>query len=214
MTYTGLGAGSHTFSVRAVDPLTVEFVTHEPEPMFPRRMAIVSMVSFSYLALAVQRLLRRAIRARQFNVNNGNDVVNVLNEATDYLPTPSAFSRGLRVPLGNGTALLLLSGTASVDEKGDTVHAGDFRAQCWRTFRNLARLLESEGATWHDVVRTTCYLRDIERDYRDFNEVRNWFFRALALDPVPASTGIQARICRSDLLVEIEAMAVVPDAAE
>jgi enamine deaminase RidA (YjgF/YER057c/UK114 family) len=63
-------------------------------------------------------------------------------------------------------------------------------------------------------VRTTCYLRDIERDYGDFNEVRNWFFRALALDPVPASTGIQARICRSDLLVEIEAMAVVRDRAD
>lgn len=133
----------------------------------------------------------------------------VLNEATDYFPTPSSFSRGLRVPLGNGLALLLVSGTASVDEKGATVHGGDVRAQCWRTFRNITRLLEAEGATWHDVVRTTCYLRDIERDYRDFNEVRTWFYRALGLDPVPASTGIQARICRSDLLVEIEAMAVV-----
>jgi enamine deaminase RidA (YjgF/YER057c/UK114 family) len=138
----------------------------------------------------------------------------VLNEATDYRPLPSAFSRGLRVPLGGGLALLLISGTASVDEKGATVHEGDFRAQCWRTLRNITRLLESEGATWHDVVRTTCYLRDIERDYGDFNEVRNWFFRALALDPVPASTGIQARICRSDLLVEIEAMAVVRDRAD
>ncbi len=32
----------------------------------------------------------------------------------------------------------------------------------------------------------------------------------LGLDPLPASTGIQARICRSDLLVEIEAIAIVP----
>jgi 2-iminobutanoate/2-iminopropanoate deaminase len=133
----------------------------------------------------------------------------VLNEATDYRPLPVSFSRGLRVPLGNGLALLLLSGTASVDETGATVHAGDFRAQCWRTFRNLTSLLASEGATWHDVVRTTCYIRDIERDYVDFNEVRTWYYRALGLDPVPASTGIQARICRSDLLVEIEAMALV-----
>jgi enamine deaminase RidA (YjgF/YER057c/UK114 family) len=137
----------------------------------------------------------------------------VLNEATDYFPTPASFTRGLRVPLGNGLALVLLSGTASVDERGDTVHAGDFRAQCWRTFRNLTRLLESEDATWHDVIRTTCYLRDIERDYQDFNEVRTWFYRAQGLDPVPASTGIQARICRSDLLVEIEAMAIVREPA-
>lgn len=133
----------------------------------------------------------------------------VLNEATEYRPVASSFSRGLRVPIGHGRALLLISGTASVDGKGNTVHPGDFRAQMWRTLRNITRLLESEGATWHDVVRTTCYLRDIERDYQDFNEVRNWFFRAEGLDPVPASTGIQARICRSDLLVEIEAMAIV-----
>jgi hypothetical protein len=33
----------------------------------------------------------------------------------------------------------------------------------------------------------------------------------MAVDPVPASTGIQARLCRSDLLIEIEAFAVVQD---
>jgi 2-iminobutanoate/2-iminopropanoate deaminase len=77
------------------------------------------------------------------------------------------------------------------------------------TYHNITRLLESEGATWHDIVRTTCYLRDIERDYREFNQIRSEFFTALGLDPFPASTGIQARICRSDLLVEIEAMAML-----
>jgi len=133
----------------------------------------------------------------------------VLNEATDYRPQTVSFSRGLRVPLGNGLVLLLLSGTASVDEHGATIHAGDFRAQMWRTLRNLTRLLESEGATWHDIVRTTCYIRDIERDYGDFNDVRTRFYTAMGLDPMPASTGIQARICRTDLLVEIEAMAIV-----
>ena len=133
----------------------------------------------------------------------------VLNEATDYRPQTVSFSRGLRVPIGAGRVLLLLSGTASVDEHGATIHVGEFRAQLWRTLRNLTGLLESEGASWHDVVRTTCYLRDIERDYADFNDVRTWFYRALALDPMPASTAIQARICRSDLLVEIEAMAIL-----
>lgn len=130
----------------------------------------------------------------------------VLNEAPDY---GSAFSRGLRIDLPGGVTHLLLSGTASVGENGETLHVGDFRAQLWRTYRNLTRLLEAEGATWNDIVRTTCYIRDIERDYADFNAVRNEFFRALGLDPLPASTAIQARICRSDLLVEIEAMAIL-----
>ena len=52
--------------------------------------------------------------------------------------------------------------------------------------------------------------RDIERDYKDFNEVRTAFFGWLGLDPLPASTGIQARLCREDLLVEIEAIAGMP----
>lgn len=138
---------------------------------------------------------RRAIRAPQ-----------VLNEAPEY---GSAFSRGLRVDFPGGITHLLISGTASVGAEGETLYPGDFAAQCWRTFRNITELLRSEGATWHDVIRTTCYLRDIERDYAEFNRIRTAFYTALGLDPFPASTGIQARICRSDLLVEIEALAIL-----
>jgi len=132
----------------------------------------------------------------------------VLNEAFDYAK-PASFSRGVRFDVGD-KVMLLISGTASVDEAGSTTHVGDFRAQLWRTYRNISELLAADGATWHDIVRTTCYLRDIERDYKDFNEVRTAFFDWLGLDPLPASTGIQARLCREDLLVEIEAIAVMP----
>jgi 2-iminobutanoate/2-iminopropanoate deaminase len=129
-----------------------------------------------------------------------------LNEAYDY-PKPSSFSRGLRIDL-NGLAILLISGTASIDENGRSIHLGDFRAQLRRTFQNIAALLETEGATWKDIVRTTCYLRDIERDYHAFNEERTAFYREQGLDPLPASTGIQAILCRPELLVEIEAIAM------
>src|SRR6478752_6324232 len=101
--------------------------------------------------------------------------LNVLNEAYDYAK-PSSFSRGLRIDL-NGLAILLISGTASIDENGQSIHIGDFRAQMRRTFANITALLESEGATWKDIVRTTCYLRDIERDYQAFNEERTQFYR-------------------------------------
>ena len=132
----------------------------------------------------------------------------VLNEAQRYL-RPASFSRGLRVDFKRQATHLFLSGTASIGPTGETLYAGDFKAQCWRTYRNLTSLLASEGATWHDVVRCACYLRDIERDYRDFNLIRTEFFTALELDPLPASTAIQARLCRSDLLVEIEAHAII-----
>ena len=130
----------------------------------------------------------------------------VLNEAYDY-EKPSSFSRALRMEFGD-VVLLLISGTASIDDEGRTVHVGDFRAQLRRTYDNITGLLASEGATWKDIVRTTCYLRDIDRDYAVFNEERTRFFEEQGLDPLPASTGIQAILCRPDLLIEIEAIAM------
>jgi enamine deaminase RidA (YjgF/YER057c/UK114 family) len=130
----------------------------------------------------------------------------VLNEAYAYAK-PSSFSRGMRIDL-NGLTILLISGTASIDENGVSVHIGDFRAQLRRTYDNITGLLKSEGCTWHDIVRTSCYLRDIDRDYDVFNEERTKFFAEQGLDPLPASTGIQAHLCRPELLIEIEAIAM------
>jgi|ERR1035438_9981992 hypothetical protein len=60
----------------------------------------------------------------------------VLNEAYAYAK-PSSFSRGMRIDL-NGLAILLISGTASIDELGRSVHAGDFRAQMRRTLKGAS----------------------------------------------------------------------------
>ena len=153
--------------------------------------------------IAARPIQKRAISA-----------LGALNEAFDY-ERPSSFSRGMRIDL-NGLAILLISGTASIDENGRSVHIGDFRAQLRRTYENITALLESEGATWKDIFRTTCYLRDIERDYAAFNEERTAFFKEQGLDPLPASTGIQAILCRPELLIEIEAIAMfrVPKEAD
>ncbi len=144
----------------------------------------------------VKRLVRKkAVSAPQ-----------VLNEAYDY-QKPSSFSRAMRLDI-KGITILFISGTASVDENGRAVHVGDFRAQTKRAYRNITTLLEAEGATWKDIVRTTCYLRDIERDYSAFNEIRTQFFKEQGLNPLPASTGIQAILCWPDLLIEMEAIAI------
>ena len=158
--------------------------------MSPTQVAVDRAVSVEKEAVS-----KKAIVAKQ-----------VLNEAYDY-PKPSSFSRGLRLDI-KGVTILMISGTASIDENGLTVHVGDFRAQTLRTYENITALLAAEGATWKDVVRTTCYLRDIERDYAAFNETRTKFFKDQGLNPLPASTGIQAILCRPDLLVEMEAMAI------
>lgn len=134
---------------------------------------------------------------------------NVLNEAYDY-DKPAPFTRGLRVEVPAQSTFLYISGTASVGPNGESLHQGDFDAQAWRTFNNIKTLLEAEGATWHDIIRTTCYLRDIERDYDAFNRIRKEFYDQEGLNPYPASTGIQAILCRPELLIEIEAIAILP----
>lgn len=136
----------------------------------------------------------------------------VLNEAYAY-ERPSSFSRALRVEL-NGVVVLFISGTASVDEHGRSLHVGDFRAQARRMFENVTALLAHGGATWKDVVRTHYYLRDIDRDYAVFNEERTAFYGEQGLDPLPASTGVQAKLCRPELLVEMEAIAIFRERPE
>ncbi len=148
-------------------------------------------------------VVREPTRIRKTAIENKA----VLNEAYDYAKKVS-FVRGMRVELDN-CVMLFISGTASVNENGESIHHGDIRAQTRRTFTNIKALLESEGADWHDIVRTTCYLADF-RDYDAFNEIRNAFYEEQELDPLPASTCIEARICRPELLVEIEAIAVIP----
>jgi 2-iminobutanoate/2-iminopropanoate deaminase len=155
--------------------------------------------------MTILETLDRIGRTTQVNKKAITEL-SVLNEAYSY-EKPSSFSRGLRIDLDN-LVILLISGTASIDEQGVSVHIGDFDAQLRRTYHNITGLLAAEGATWKDVVRTTCYLRDIERDYAAFNEGRTTFFREQGLDPLPASTGIQAILCRPELLVEIEAIAM------
>ena len=131
----------------------------------------------------------------------------VLCEAYEY-PEKVSFSRGMRVELDNAV-MLFISGTASVDENGCSIHLGDFEAQARRVFANITGLLASEAADWHDVVRTTCYLVDF-RHYDAFNRIRNSFYTEQGLDPLPASTCVQATLCRPELLVEIEGIAVIP----
>jgi enamine deaminase RidA (YjgF/YER057c/UK114 family) len=135
------------------------------------------------------------------------EAAEALNEAYCY-ERPSAFSRGMRVEMGDCT-VLFISGTASVGAEGESLHAGDFRAQARRMFDNVTALLASEGADWHDMARTTIYIADM-RDYAVFNEVRCEYYDAIGLDPYPASTCVEARICRPELLVEMDAIAVLP----
>ena len=141
-----------------------------------------------------RKLIKKAIHAPKF-----------LNEAIEY-GTP--FSRGIDVDFGQ-FKMLFVSGTASVDEKGKTRYPGNFAKQTERTFDNLTALLRAEGATWHNVVQTRCYLKNMKKYYDQFNRIRTAFYNKQKLDPFPASVGIEAELCRPELLIEIELIAII-----
>lgn len=127
-----------------------------------------------------------------------------LNEPIEY---NKSFSRGLRVDLGK-FCLCVISGTASIDKRGRTVNRNNFQDQVQRTFDNITALLKSENRDWHDIVQTRCYLKNMKKHYKEFNEFRNRFYQKHKLSPFPASVCVEARLCRPELLVEIEALAV------
>jgi enamine deaminase RidA (YjgF/YER057c/UK114 family) len=78
-----------------------------------------------------------------------------LNEADEY---GSAFSRGMKVVLPEKT-VLYVSGTASVDEQGATVHLDDLRKQVERMLVNVRELLGAQQSTFADVVQVITYLK-------------------------------------------------------
>ena len=122
------------------------------------------------------------------------------NEATEY---GSAFARGMALTLGDHRHLFV-SGTASIDDHGATVHVGDFEAQTRHTIEAIDALLEGAGASLRDVVQATAFLKD-PADLPRFERIA----QRAGLDGVPPVV-VAADACREDLLVEIDATAVVP----
>lgn len=116
------------------------------------------------------------------------------NEAPDY---GSSFSRGMVVD-----RMLSLSGTASIDTTGRTVRFDDPVGQVMETLVNLASLLESEGATLQDLVSATLFCKTPEV-WHAWNELT----RLLQMPPLPV-VAVYADVCRHELLVEIEGLAI------
>ncbi len=123
-----------------------------------------------------------------------------LNEAWCY---GADFSRGLRVADGNKVALHI-SGTASIDEAGRTVHLGDVAAQGERMLHNIATLLAAQGATFADLVSGVLYVKRPE----DASVLRA-LCRQRGFDGFPCAL-VEAPLCRPELLCEAEATAMLP----
>ena len=103
--------------------------------------------------------------------------------------------------------LLFISGMMAVDKNQRVIGEGDVVAQARAVFGSLKRILESEGASFADVLKVTVFLQNIE-DRARINPVRREFFG----DARPASSLVEvARLAIPGLLVEVEAVAGIPE---
>jgi enamine deaminase RidA (YjgF/YER057c/UK114 family) len=100
--------------------------------------------------------------------------------------------------------LVVVSGQVAFDQNANLVGAGDFEAQAVQVFENLGVALVAAGATFADVVRLGSYLADIG----NLGLLREVRMRYLA-EPFPAATAVQAELATPELLIEIDALAVV-----
>ncbi|WP_432571291.1 RidA family protein [Kineococcus sp. SYSU DK005] len=125
---------------------------------------------------------------------------------TDQAPAPAhTFSQGVRKG-----PVLQVSGQGPVDPAtGEYVHAGDVRAQTERTLRNVEAVLRAGGATFDDVVVLRVYLTGREH-FAAMNEAYGEFLTARTTDGVlPARTTVFTGLPREEMLVEVDAMAVL-----
>jgi 2-iminobutanoate/2-iminopropanoate deaminase len=103
--------------------------------------------------------------------------------------------------------LVFVSGCVASDAEGRTVGGMDVVAQARQVHENLKRCLTAAGATFADVCKVTVFVRNMA-DRERINTVRKEYFGQSR----PASTLVEiSRFVRDDLLLEIEATAVLPE---
>ena len=114
-----------------------------------------------------------------------------------------AFS--MAVIQGDGQ-IVHLKGQVSLDEAGEVVGPDDMRVQVRQVLENIRTVLASMGGTMADVVSLVHYATDIE-GFARVGDIRSEFFAP----PFPVTTTVQvARLYRTDLVIEITAVAEIP----
>lgn len=120
-----------------------------------------------------------------------------LNRTSDY---GVSFERGTYVNYGDRRQVFI-SGTASINNKGQIMYPKDVEKQTRRMWENVEALLKEADCTYDDVKQMIVYLRDIA-DYSLVDELYSERF------PTTPHVIVLAPVCRSGWLVEMECMAV------
>lgn len=133
--------------------------------------------------------------------------IDVLNP--DGLPKPDVYRQ---VAVATGSRMVFLAGQVARDADGTPVGTGDLAAQVEQAFVNVATAVEAVGGTFADIAKLTVYVVDWTEDkLAALGEGIGRAAGRATVDPLRPITllGISA-LAEPDLLVEVEAIAVLP----
>jgi reactive intermediate/imine deaminase len=120
------------------------------------------------------------------------------------LSKPTGYTHVVEINRGK---TVYIAGQVAFDATGAVVGKQDFIAQTRQVMENLKAALASAGATFENVVKVNTYVTDMSQ-IQALREIRSSYFGA---NP-PASTLVQVvALARPELMIEIEAIAVVPE---
>lgn len=111
-----------------------------------------------------------------------------------------SFERGTCIEYGDRRHVII-SGTASIDNKGAVVHVGDIRRQTMRMWENVEVLLKEADCDYGNVGQMIVYLRDIA----DFHTVKKMYDERF---PETPKVFLLAPVCRPEWLIEMECIAI------
>ncbi len=121
------------------------------------------------------------------------------------LAAPPGYSHVVEV---RGGRTVYVAGQVALDRRGDLVGAGDVAVQAHQVFENLHLALAAAGANFRHVVKLTTFVVDLATALPAFRAARD----AVITAPPPASTLVEVRrLFRDEFLIEVEAVAVLPD---
>ncbi|MEH1099519.1 RidA family protein [Micromonospora sp. CPCC 205561] len=127
----------------------------------------------------------------------------------DGLPKPEMYRQ---VAVASGSRMVFLAGQVARTETGEPVGAGDLAAQTEQAYLNVATALAAVGGSFDDVAKLTVYVVDWSAEkMAALGEGVGRAAARLGVDPVKPVTllGVAA-LGEPDLLIEVEAVAVLP----
>ena len=140
-----------------------------------------------------------------------NDTSNVRMSNPRAIHKPSGYSHVTEVTKGK---LIYIAGQVALDADGNLVGKDDFAAQTRQVFANLKAALDSVGADFHNVIKLNYYCADSVDPVVHLPMVREVRDGLVNKAAPPVSTFVVVRgLVRPEWLIEVEAVAVVPDAS-